>query len=472
MNRRYGLALLLIVTFLAGCASTSQNVDPRNLTYPQLKFAIPKSERVTLENGIVLYLLEDHELPLVSLTAYLKTGTVYDPPQMTGLAGITGALIRSGGTLSLTPDALDAELEFMASAIESGISEENGSVSLSTLTKNLDRTLTLFGEVMLSPGFDQGRLDLMKKNTVESLRRQNDDPKGIAGREFRKALYEDHPLGRVATIASINRITRDDISAFYRNAMKPGGMIIAASGDFDSKALVEKLNRLFGKWQPAATVAPPVAQPDITPVKRVLQVSKKVSQSVIRMGHLGLEKNNPDIYSVRVMDYILGGGFTSRLTQEIRSNQGLAYHAGSRFDIGRRFPGVFTAETETKSASTAKAITLIKDIIAGMTTAPVTQEELQQARESIINSFIFGFTRADSIVNQQARIEFFDYPQGYLENYRDNIARVTADDILRVAKKYLHPEAMTIMVVGDETKFDQPLSVFGEVKEITLENGQ
>jgi predicted Zn-dependent peptidase len=203
--------------------------------------------------------------------------------------------------------------------------------------------------------------------------------------------------------------------------------------------------------------------------RQVLLAKKQVSQSVIRVGHLGLEKNNPDQYAVRVMDYILGGGFTSRLTQEIRSNQGLAYNAGSRFDIGRRFPGMFMAMTETKSGSTVKAITLINNIIAGMTREKVSEEELSQAKESIINSFIFGFARADSIVTQQARLDFYDFPDGYLEDFRDNIARVTADDVLRVAKKYLHPEAFTIMVVGDEEKFDQPLSTVGTVREIKLE---
>ena len=138
----------------------------------------------------------------------------------------------------------------MASGIESGINDENGSISMTTLNRNLDRTLALFAEVMLTPGFDQGRLDLNKKNTVEAIRRQNDDPKGIAAREFRRALYENHPLGRVATIESINRISRDDVTAFYRNSLQPAGIILAASGDFDSKALTEKLNSLLGKWQP------------------------------------------------------------------------------------------------------------------------------------------------------------------------------------------------------------------------------
>jgi predicted Zn-dependent peptidase len=404
------------------------------------------------------------------MTAIITAGGIYDPPEMTSLAGLTGALVRSGGTESLKPDALDAELEFMASSIESGIGEDMGSLSMTTLAKNLDRTLELYADVLMKPGFEQSRVDLTKNNTIDAIRRQNDDPKGVAGREFKRAIYENHPLGRVSTIESVSKITRNDMIDLHKKYFTPKGMILAVSGDFNRKELVAGLEKLFGGWQPEEPQLPAVAIPQLASGKQTLLVKKPVSQSVIRMGHLGLEKSNPDQYAVRVMDYILGGGFTSRLTQEIRSNQGLAYHAGSRFDIGRRFPGIFQAETETKSESTVKAIKLMSDIIAGMTRELVGEEELSLAKESIINSFIFGFTQANSIVTQQARLEFYGFPDGYLENFRDNIAKVSREDILRVAKKYLHPEAMTIMVVGDEKKFDQPLSTVGPVREIKLES--
>jgi predicted Zn-dependent peptidase len=315
-------------------------------------------------------------------------------------------------------------------------------------------------------------VELIKNNTRESIRRQNDDPKGIAGREIRRALYDGHPLGRVPTLETVNRITRDDLVAFHRSYYRPQGMILAVSGDFNAPDMKAKLEKLLGSWQPGAEKLPAVPAPDTTPKKQVLLARKQVSQTVVRMGHLGLEKNNPDQYAVRVMDYILGGGFTSRLTQEIRSNQGLAYHAGSRFDIGRRFPGTFIAETETKSGSTVKAITLMEGIIAGMTRELVSSEELQLAKDAIINSFIFGFARADSIVNQQARLEYYGFPAGYLENFRDNIARVSREDVLRVSRTYLHPEAFTIMVVGDDKKFDQPLATVGPVREIPLETAK
>lgn len=464
--------LTMLILFLGGCATAPSTVDPRKLTFAPLNFTIPKSERSTLSNGMVLYLLEDHELPLVNMTAYINTGSIYEPAEMTGLAGITGAVIRSGGTTSLSPEQLDAELEFMASGIESGIGEDSGNISMYTLTKNLDRTLELFSDVLIRPAFTGARVELARKNTLEAIRRQNDDPKAIAGREIRSALYAGHPLGRQATMETVNRITRDDLVAFHRRFYRPRGMILAVSGDFNSGEMKSRLEKLFGGWRPAVEKNPPVSDPDVTPKKQTLLARKQVSQSVVRMGHPGVEKSNPDQYAIRVMDYILGGGFTSRLTQEIRSNQGLAYHAGSRFDIGRRFPGTFIAETETKSASTAKVIGLMRDIIAGMTKEQVSPEELQLAKESIINSFIFGFARADSIVNQQARLEFYGFPAGYLEGFRDNIARVSRDDVLRVSRKYLHPDSLTIMVVGDDRKFDQPLSAFGPVREIPLDTAK
>jgi len=462
----------MMLLSLAACAAAPRTVDPRTLTFAPLDFTIPRSERATLSNGIVLYLLEDHELPLVNMTAYVRVGSVYEPAELTGLAGITGAVLRSGGTTSLSPEQLDAELEFMSSGIESGIGEDSGTLAMYTLAKNLDRTLELFTDVLLRPAFNEARVELAKKNTREAIRRQNDDPKAIAGREIHKALYEGHPLGREATMESVGRISRADLDAFYRRFYRPQGMILAVSGDFNPAAMKARLEKLLGGWRPAEEQLPPVAAPDTTPKKQILLARKQVSQSVIRMGHPGLEKNNPDQYAVRVMDYILGGGFTSRLTQEIRSNQGLAYHAGSRFDIGRRFPGTFIAETETKSASTAKVIGLMEGIIADMTKTPVSNEELQQAKESIINSFIFGFARADSVVNQQARLEFYGFPAGYLENFRANIAKVTREDVLRVGRNYLHPDSLTVVVVGDDKKFDQPLAVFGTVREIPLETAK
>ncbi|GFE57590.1 pitrilysin family protein [Geobacter sp. AOG1] len=473
MRKRLGIWLPIVVlcTLAAGCATAPLPADPRTLTYAPLTFTIPKSERVELANGMVVYLLEDHELPLVNMTASIRTGSIYEPADKVGLAGLTGAVMRSGGTTVLPPEKLDSELEFMASSIESSIGADAGNVSLATLARNLDRTLDLFVQVLRQPAFREDRVALAKKRSIEGLRRQNDDPKGVADRELRKDVYAGHPLGRYPTIATVEKISRDDLVAFHRRFYHPNNMILAVAGDFKRDELLAKLNAAFSGWERQTVDLPPIAQPNPDVKPEVLLAPKEINQSAIRMGHLGIDKDNPDLYAIRVMDYILGGGFTSRLVTEVRSNQGLAYNVDSYFDIGRRFTGLFIAETETKSESTAKTIALMRSIITGMITAPVTDQELALAKDSIVNSFLFGFTKPDVIVNQQARLEYYAYPSGYLENYRDRIARVTKEDVLRAARQYLHPDAMVITVVGDRKKFDQPLSTFGQVRELKLENG-
>jgi predicted Zn-dependent peptidase len=467
--------LLVLISFLmslspAWHADGAAPPDPRTMTFGPLAFRIPATERVVLENGMVVILLEDHELPLVTVKAYIGAGSVYDPADKVGLAGLTGAVLRGGGTSATTPEALDDELEFMASSIESGIGADSGAVTFSSLKKNLDRTLALFAQVMMAPTFREDRVTQGKNRAIEAIRRQNDDPKEVADRELSRAIYAGHPLGRIPTVESVSAITRDDLIAFHRRFFHPNNVILAVSGDFGRKEILEKLRTVFGGWKKETVALPEIPQPSPSGKPAVLLARKDIDQSVIRMGHLGIDKNNPDLYAIYVMNSILGGnGFSSRLMAVVRTREGLAYNVDSSFQAGRRFTGTFEAETETKVGTTARAIGLMRDIIDGMTRQPVSDAELTLARESIINSFIFGFTNAASVANQRARLEYYGYPKGYLEEFRDNIGRVTKEDVLRVARKYLRPEALTLVVVGDEKRFDKPLSTLGEVREIVLE---
>lgn len=459
------LSLFPTLSALAG-----STVDPRKMTFPPLNFKVPAAERVVLDNGMILYLLADRELPLVSIQAYIGTGRVYEPADKTGLAGLTGSVLRGGGTALTPAEELDDELEFMASSVEAGISDDIGTVSMSCLKKNLDRTLELFAQVLTMPAFRNDRVEQGKNLMIENIRRQNDDPKEVADRELLKAIYRNHPLGRYPTIESVSSLTRDDLVAFHARYFHPNNIILAVSGDFQRAEILDTLRKAFAGWKKRDISLPRVPDPVPTSKPEVLLVKKDIDQTVIRMGHLGIEKNNPDLYAVSVMNTILGGnGFSSRLLSVIRAKEGLAYNVESSFRAGRRFPGTFTAETETKSATTAKAIGLMEGIITDMTRQPVSDDELSLARESIINSFIFAFTTPASVVAQQARLEYYGYPQGYLENYRKNIAQVTKSDVLRVARKYLHPGRLILVVVGDEKKFDKPLSTFGEVQPVVLE---
>ena len=460
---------MVIASFATVFAGDAIKTTPRSMTFPELRFEIPQAERVVLECGMPVYLLRDPELPIINITAMVRTGSVYEPAAKSGLASLTGSVMRSGGAGGLSPEKMDDELEFMASSVESGIGADMGLVSLTTLTKNFSRTLQIFRDVLLAPDFSEKRVDIARKHMIESLRRQNDDPKQIGSREINRAIYAGHPLGAVPTYESVKAITRQDMLDFHRRYFRSDNTILAISGDFERAAMIKELNALFGRDEKAAPlVLSDIPQPLQRFAPEVIYGRKDVNQTVIRMGHLGITKDSPDIYALRILDYILGGSFTSRLTTEIRTNQGLAYNVGSHFDIGRRFSGSFIAETETKAGSTAKAIDLMKAIIAGITREPVSDQELKSAQEYIINSFMFGFTSPASIVTQRARLEYYGYPPDFLEKYRANIFRVTKEDVLNAAKRHLKPEAFKLVVVGDDTKFDKPLAAFGAVRELDL----
>lgn len=460
---------IIMLSIAAAIAGETPKANPRTMTFPELNFEIPKAERVVLECGMPVYLLADPELPIINISAMARTGSVYEPAAKSGLAGMTGNVMRSGGAAGLSAEKMDDELEFMASSVESGISADMGVVSLTSLTKNFSRTLRIFADVLLAPDFSEKRVEIARGHMIESLRRQNDDPKVIGGREINKAIYAGHPLGVAPTFESVKAITRQDMLDFHRRFFRVDNIILAVSGDFERAAMIKQLNMVFGRHKEVTPlVLPDIPQPPQLFASEVLYVNKDVNQTVIRMGHLGINKDSPDIYAIRVLDYILGGGFTSRLTTEVRTNQGLAYNVGSRFDIGRRFTGSFIAETETKAESTAKAISLMKAIIANMTREPVSVQELKSAKEYIINSFMFGFTSPASIVTQRARLEYYGYPDDFLEKYRDNINRLTKEDLLNAARKHLKPEAFKLMVVGDAAKFDKPLASFGVVRELDL----
>lgn len=454
---------------ITGQQAVAPRANPRNMTFPPLHFSIPKSERVILECGLPVYLLHDPELPIINMTAMVRTGSVYEPASLAGLASLTGSVMRSGGAGGLPPEKMDDELEFMASSVESGIGPDMGTVSLSTLNRNFSRTLKIFADVLLRPDFSEKRVDIARKHLLEGLRRQNDDPKEIGGREINRAIYAGHPLGNVPTPESARAITRQGMIDFHRRFFRMDNMILAVSGDFERAAMLRELNAAFGSSAaPQKTALPVIPQPAPVFAAETIYAKKEVNQSVIRMGHLGVTKESPELYSLRILDYILGGSFTSRLMMEIRTNQGLAYNAGSHFEIGRMFTGSFVAETETKAESTAKAITLMKEIIAGMTKEPVTDQELNGAKEYIINSFMFGFTSPASIVTQQARLEYYGYTPDYLDTYRDKISRVTKEDVLSAARKHLKPEAFKLVVVGDAARFEKPLRSFGKVRELDL----
>lgn len=438
-----------------------------------IEFHPPTTHRVELPNGMILHMLEDHELPLIEMTALIWSGSVFEPPDKAGLASLTGTVMRTGGTGTMTGDEIDETLEFIAGFVSTSIGEESGQAGLSVLTKDLETGLKIFYEVLRFPEFDPGKLTISKNKMIESIRRQNDDPKDLAGRELTQRIYPDSPYGRYPTIESVQSLTRQDCIEFHKRFFHPNRIIIGISGDFKVEEMTERIQTLFSDWPP--TPDKPLELPDLASDRKingqsVVFAEKSIPQTVIRMGHLGIKRTNPDFYAVQVMNYILGGsGFTSRLVKEIRSDRGLAYSVWSYFSMGHGAPGAFRAGLETKGETTLLSIHLMKQIIDSMKTDLVDETELSTAKNALIHSFVFSFDSSSEVVRHRATIEYFDLPRDTLEVYREKIAEVTRRDVQRVSEKYLHPDQSIILVVGDQKRFDKPLSELGEVEVIPPE---
>jgi predicted Zn-dependent peptidase len=379
--------------------------------------------------------------------------------------------MRSGGTISMPADKMNEELEFMAASVEISIDRESGSASLSTLKKDIDKGLKIFADVLMNPAFPEDKIKMRKDEVIESIRRENDNPTKIAHREFRRIMYDSkHPYSRrvEGTLESIEKITRDDIVAFHKKFFHPNNIILGISGDFNKEEIIKKLNAVFAGWKKEDIHFPEVPKVEKRFEKSVYYVYKDINQANVIMGHLGIHRKSPDYFPVMIMNFILGGGsFTARIPGRIRSDEGLAYSAFSAFQTARDL-GMFFVSCQTKLESTNRAISIALEELDKIRKMPVDKEELSLAKETFMNQFIFRFTTSASIVAQKVDIEYEDLPLNYLETYLDNVQAVTQEDVLRVAKKYLHPDEIKILVVGDKEKFDKPLESFGKVNVIEL----
>jgi len=440
--------------------------------FKPLNFVPPKVDRVVLENGMILYLLEDHDLPIFNITTRIRTGAIYEPQEKAGLASLTGFVMRSGGTVSMPADKMNEELEFMAASVETAIDRESGSANLSTLRKDIDKSLKIFTDVLMNPAFPEDKIRMRKDEVIESIRRENDNPSQIAQREFRKIMYDSkHPYSRKVegTLESIEKITRDDMVAFHKKYFRPNNIILGISGDFNKDEIIKKLNAVFAGWKKEEIQFPEVPKVDRRFEKAVFYAYKDINQANVIMGHLGIHRKSPDYFPVMIMNFILGGGsFTARIPGRIRSDEGLAYSAYSAFQTSRDI-GMFFVSCQTKLESTNRAISIALEELEKIRKSPIDKEELTQAKETFTNQFVFRFTTSASIVGQKVDIEYEDLPLNYLETYIANVQAVTHEDVQRVARKYLHPDEIKILVVGDNEKFDKPLDSFGKVNVIELQ---
>lgn len=473
MRRMKGVSRLLALAAMCMCsiAQSAADQDYRELDYPELRsITPPKATRTTLSNGMQLLLLEDHQLPLVNLTARIKTGAIYDPPTKAGLAEIAGEVLRTGGTPSMTGDQIDEQLESMAASIESGMGTDYGWVSASALKGNFARTLQLLADLMMHPAYPEDKIELARIQLRSAISRRNDQPAQIATREFAKLIYgAESVYAREPEYATVNAVSREDLVAFHRRFYGPGQTIVALWGDFETDAMIKAIDNAFSSWKRIDGAATPPPAVDYQYVRTVNLVARPdLNQSNIVLGHIGGLRKDPDYAAIVLMNQILGGGFTGRLFKNVRSREGLAYNVYGAYGADHLYPGVFAVGCQTKSGSTVQAIKAMAEEIRKIRETPVSEEELKLAKESFMNSFVFNFASEAEVMGRLLAYQYYGYPEDFLMKLREQVEEVTAADVGRAADKHLHPDKVQILVVGNPGEFDQPLSTLGDVRTIDI----
>ncbi|MBD0315852.1 MAG: insulinase family protein [Nitrospiraceae bacterium] len=467
-----GLAVMLLASAITVSAKDLTITDPRQMSFKPVDFTPPEPERVVLPNGMVVYLLEDHELPLVAVTASIRTGGWLDPADKVGLAALTGSVMRTGGGGGLTAEQVDEELEQYAMDVNISIGRLSGSASLDVLSKDVSRGLQIFAGLLRAPAFHPARFEVAKLQALEGIRRRQDNPGSVVSREFVKLLYgPDHPTARENSVASMTRITREDLIAFHRDTIRPNGMILGITGDFKKDEMLSTLRAVFGDWPKGPVhelTIPNVPEPHSSQ-GAVRFVNKDTSQTHLRLGHLSIKETDPDYVALAIANDILGGSsFRSRLFNDVRTKRGLAYSVGSRLNTGVHDQGVWLMRAETKLASTQEVVNRFVANMERMRTELVTDEELAEAKEAYVNSFVFSFSSPSAIVSRLVELEYDGLPKDFLQQLREKVVKLRKEDILAAAKKHLDPTRLKIVAVGSGDALPKVLSTFGEVKEIRL----
>jgi zinc protease len=464
------LLLLAILSLFPGIASAQQPTPWNKVTAPPLPaFTPPEPTRIQLANGMVIFLQPDHELPLISATARIRGGSVYEPADKTGLTDLYGDVWRTGGTKSKTGDEMDDFLEARAAKIETDNQSDSTTISFNCLKGDFDAVFEMYLDLLHTPEFRADKLELSKRQMYTSISRRNDNVDSIVARESRIIVYgKDNPYARVPEYATVAAVTRQNLVSWHQQFVYPNNIIFGITGDFDPKTMEARLRQAFESW----SKGPVAKRPDIKftePKPGVYSIDKSdVNQTTISMLDLGIERSNPDYFTVTVMNEIFGGGFSSRLFNDLRTAKGLAYSVGGGVGYGWDRPGLTDIEMQTKSATTVEGIEGIDSEMDDLLKNPPTEEELKRAKDNILNSFIFEFDTPEKVLREKMAYEFYHYPLDFLERYRSEVEKVTAADVARVARKYVHKNQMAVLVVGNEAEYDKPLSSLGPVQKIDV----
>lgn len=477
--KKLSVLCLLGILFIA-CSQTQQVADSHqatnqnpheNLDFPELnEFQKPQVETFTTDNGITFYLVEDNELPLIDVNVRVRTGEVLVPNEKAGLASITGTVMRSGGTENYSADSLNTLLENRAASIETSIGFTSGNARMNVLKEDFDKLLPVFIDILTNPAFPEEKIELAKTQQKSAISRRNDNPQQVGIREFQALIYgEDSPYGRNTEYETINNISRDDLVNFHNAHFSAANMMVGVVGDFDAEHMKQKLKDSFGALPAGDKTTLEFPEINYQPESTINFAEKSnVNQSFVMMGHLGGLRNNPDYAKVQVMNRVLSGGFSGRLMQVVRTEMGLAYAVFGQYGMNSFYPGMFYAGVMTKSSTTAEAIDAIIEQIERLQNEPITEQELQDVKDQILNSAVFEYDSYEEVLRERMSNTYRGLPADAFEQYIEGVKETTVEDVQRVAQEYLNPDKLQILVVGNKEEIGDQLEKYGTVNEIDI----
>lgn len=412
-------------------------------------------QRSVLPNGLVLLTSEQKALPMVTLQLLIKAGSRFDPRASEGLANLTSRLLTYG-TQKRTALQISEALDFIGANLSTGCSEDLASVSLTLLKKDLATGLDLLAEILTESVFAQEEIARQKQSIIASLKAKEEDPGDIAQLKFYAALYPSSPYGRAVegTADSVQGLERSAMVDFYGRYYRPNRSIVAVVGDVSHQEMEEALSRAFRSWKKnsLASEAPPVVT--ASAAAEAIRVEKDLTQANIIIGHDGVPRDHPDYYAIQIMNYILGGGgFSSRMMDSIRNERGLAYSVYSHFSA-EKYVGTFQVVMQTKNETAEEAIRIAKEEIRRIREKGISEEELSAAKDYLTGSFPLRLDTNRRVASFLAHVEFFELGLDYPDLYPDLIRKVSLEDILRVARQYLHPEKLIVVIVANLKKVD------------------
>ena len=430
---------------------------------PDPKFTLPSIEKTTLSNGLNVWVVKHTELPIVSMNLVLNAGGIVESADKSGVTSMTASMLTQG-TKTRSAVEISNALQSIGASVNAGASWDSSSISMQTLTKNLDQALDLYSDVVLNPSFPGTEFETLRRRTLVGFLQRKSSPTAVADVVYNKVLYGSQPYSRQLSgdEKTVKAMKREDLVGFYEAYYRPNNATLIVVGDVETNAVKAKLEKAFGGWKQGDVPAAKTEEQTMAAKPAIYLVEKPgAAQSSVTIGQVGVDRSNPDFYALQVMNSILGGGGTARLFMNLREDKGYTYGAYSRF-VFRRNAGPFSASGEIQTISTKEAVQEFMKELNGIRGAiPVTPNELEVNKQSIIRRFPSGFETVGSISGQLSNLVVYGLPDSYFNDYISKVRAVTADDVNRVANKYLDPSKMAIVIVGDRKTIEPGLKELG-----------